>query len=76
LIPNKLLRIFVDVFRNKKLFGRELGLRNIELVKNCVEATDMSEKVVVTQLTQHQLESFVVLQPIPVIVDNRKHVVW
>ena len=53
-----------------------MGLWNIELVKNCVEATDMSEKVVVTQLTQHQLESFVVLQPIPVIVDNRKHVVW
>ena len=36
----------------------------------------MLKKVFVTQLTQHQSEFIVVFQSIPVIVDNRKHVVW
>ena len=52
-----------------------MGLWNVELVKNSVEATHMLEKVVVPQLAQHQFEFFIVFQSIPVIVDNRKHVV-
>ena len=59
------------------MFGKGSGdLWDMEFVKNRIEAAHMLKKVFITQLTQHKPEFFVVFQPIPVIVDNCKHVVW